>query len=71
MRKAVTFLLVLSMAAALMTGCAATAEQHTGEAQGYGGPLRVTVSLNGTDITAVEVTSHSETQGVGTREASR
>lgn len=67
MRKAVTFLLVLSMAAALMTGCAATAEQHTGEAQGYGGPLRVTVSMNGTDITAVEVTSHSETQGVGTR----
>jgi len=67
MRKTVTFLLIMAMAAALMTGCAATAEQHTGEAQGYGGPLRVTVSMNGGDITAVEVTSHSETQGVGTR----
>lgn len=67
MRKSITLMLCLTMAAVLMTGCAANAEQHTGEAQGYGGLLRVTVSMNGEDITAVEVTSHSETEGVGTR----
>lgn len=67
MRKELSMLLALMMAAALMTGCTAAAEQHTGEAQGYGGPLRVTVTMNGSDITAVKVTSHQETEGVGTR----
>ncbi len=67
MKKTITLLLSLMLAAALMTGCTASAEQHTGEAQGYGGPLRVRVSVNGSDITRVEVISHSETEGVGTR----
>lgn len=67
MKKTITLLLCLTMAGALMTGCMASAEQHTGEAQGYGGPLRVRVSVNGSDITKVEVISHSETEGVGTR----
>ena len=51
----------------LLTGCTASAEQHTGEAEGYGGTLRVSVTMNGDDITRVTVTSHSETEGVGTR----
>ncbi len=38
-----------------------------GSAPGYGGTLTVAVTLSGTDITAVEVTSHSETAGIGTR----
>ena len=67
MRKTIDLLLCLTLALGLMTGCAARAEQYTGEAQGYGGTLRVTVSMNGTDITDVQVVSHSETQGVGTR----
>lgn len=67
MRKAIILCLCLMMTAALMTGCTASAEQYTGEAQGYGGPLRVTVSMSGTDIIDVRVTSHSETEGVGTR----
>lgn len=67
MRKTITQMMCLLLAAALMTGCAAGAEQHTGEAQGYGGVLRVRVSMNGADITAVEVISHNETEGVGTR----
>lgn len=67
MRKSITLLLCLALSAALLTGCAANAEQHTGEAQGYGGTLRVTVRMNGTDITEVKVVSHSETEGVGTR----
>nr|MBR4279942.1 FMN-binding protein [Clostridia bacterium] len=66
MKKAIALLLALGMAG-LMAGCAATAEQHSGEAQGYGGPVRVTVSISGTDITAVQVTSHNETPGVGSR----
>ncbi len=60
----ITAVLMLS---ALLTGCTATADQRTGEAQGYGGVLRVTVKMNGTDVTEVKVTEHSETQGVGTR----
>ena len=67
MQKTITLLLCLTLSAALMTGCTATAEQHMGEAQGYGGTLRVAVTMNGTDITSVTVVSHSETEGVGTR----
>ncbi len=67
MRKQVSLFISLMTALLLLSSCAAGAEQRTGEAPGYGGPLRVTVSMNGTDITSVEVTSHQETQGVGTR----
>lgn len=67
MRKSISLLLSLMMTSALLSGCTAAAEQHTGTAQGYGGPLTVSVTMNGTDITSVEVTSHQETEGVGTR----
>ncbi|MBQ8554665.1 MAG: FMN-binding protein [Clostridia bacterium] len=66
MRKHFSLLLALLMAA-VMTGCTANADQRTGEAEGYGGTLRVRISMNGTDITAVEVIEHNETEGVGTR----
>ena len=66
MRKHITQLASLGLAV-LMTGCSASADQHTGEAKGYGGPLKVSVSMHGTDITEVKVTSHAETEGVGTR----
>ena len=67
MRKRILWIVTLLLTAAMLGSCAASAEQHTGEAQGYGGVLRVSVSMSGTDITAVEVVSHSETEGVGTR----
>lgn len=67
MKKTIPLIISLLLTLALLSSCAAGAEQRTGEAQGYGGVLRVTVSMNGEDITAVQVTSHSETQGVGTR----
>lgn len=67
MRKTIPLIISLLLTLALLSSCAAGAEQRTGEAQGYGGVLRVTVSMNGGDVTAVQVTSHSETQGVGTR----
>lgn len=66
MRKTI-LLLSLLLTAAMLTSCAAGAEQRTGAAKGYGGELRVAVSMNGADITDVRVTSHSETNGVGTR----
>ena len=67
MRKSMTLFLILTCLTSLLTGCAANADQHTGEAQGYGGVLKVTVQMNGADITRVEVTEHHETEGVGTR----
>lgn len=50
-----------------LTSCAATAEERVGESAGYGGPLKVTVSMDGDRIAAVTVTEHHETEGVGTR----
>lgn len=55
------------LAAAVTAGCTATADERIGEAQGYGGTLRVNVTLDGGKITAVQVLEHKETQNVGTR----
>lgn len=66
MRKALS-LLMTALLLPMLSGCTARAEQHTGEAEGYGGPLKVRVTMNGTDVTKVEITEHSETPGVGTR----
>ena len=65
MRKALSLLMMLALLP--LAGCTAKADQRTGEADGYGGKLKVSVTLNGTDITAVKVIEHSETPGVGTR----
>lgn len=60
--------IICGMAAAcVMAACSAGAEEFVGQAQGYGGPLRVKVNMQGEKITGVEVTEHHETQGVGTR----
>lgn len=55
------------MAALSMVACAAGAEEHTGEAEGYGGTLKVRVTMDGQRLTSVTVTEHHETEGVGTR----
>ena len=67
MRKTCSLLLMAAMLLAALTGCSANAEQRTGEAQGYGGTLKVTVTLSDNDITSVKITEHHETPGVGTR----
>jgi len=67
MKKTISLLLMGAMLLPVMTGCRARAEKRTGEAEGYGGKLVVSVSMNGEDITDVTVTEHHETQGVGTR----
>ena len=67
MRRILLCLISLLMAAS-MTACAtASSEERTGQAQGYGGTLTVRVTTEGGAITNVEVTEHSETEGVGTR----
>ncbi len=48
---------------ALLTACA-SAETLSGTAEGYGGPLTVSVMMDGSNITAVEIVSHNETQSV-------
>ena len=67
MRKTISMLLLSALLLPCLTGCTASADQRNGEAEGYGGKLKVTVSMNGDDITDVKVVEHSETQGVGTR----
>ena len=67
MRKNISLLMLCMLLTACLTGCRASADQRTGEAEGYGGTIRVSVTMNGDDITDVKVLEHNETQGVGTR----
>ena len=67
MRKTISLLMMLTLLLPALSACRAKADQRTGVAEGYGGTLKVSVTLNGTDITDVKVISHNETQGVGTR----
>lgn len=53
--------------AAMACACAVTAEERTGEAQGYGGPLKVMVTMDQGKLQSVQITEHHETDGVGTR----
>lgn len=66
MRRWIQTGLALALTAAL-AACAATAEERTGEAKGYGGTLKVMVTLDGGRLKSVQVTEHHETEGVGTR----
>lgn len=63
-RRAMLLLLSLML---LLTGCRASADERMGEAEGYGGTLRVKVTTSGEDITSVQVVEHHETEGIGTR----
>lgn len=66
--RRILLMMTALLAAASMTGCtSASSEERTGQAEGYGGPLTVRVTTDGGKITNVEVTQHSETEGVGTR----
>lgn len=67
MRKTLSLLMLTMLLVPGLTGCRAGAETRTGEAEGYGGKLTVSVTMNGEDITGVKVVSHQETEGVGTR----
>lgn len=69
--------LYAAMLAALLCACiAATGAceaalafkpgDYAGEADGFGGKLTVNVTVDESSITAIEVTSHAETSGIGT-----
>lgn len=75
MKRVMALVLVASM---LITGCSSTAGKggsdskykagtYTGVAEGFGGDLNVKVTLSEDSITAVEVVSHGETEGIGTK----
>lgn len=59
--------LMLGSAVTMLAGCTAMADMRTGQAEGYGGTLRVQVTMNGESITAVNVVEQHETDGVGSR----
>ena len=66
--RRIAFVCLSLLMAVVMTACtSASSEERTGQAEGYGGPLTVRVTTEGGKITSVEVTEHSETEGVGTR----
>ena len=44
-----------------------TAGTYTGEAQGFGGPLKVEVTLSADKIESVTVTENKETEGIGSK----
>lgn len=67
MRRISLMLLCLLLSASL-AGCrAASSEERTGQAQGYGGTLSVRIRTRDGKLSDVEVTDHKETQGIGTR----
>lgn len=53
--------------ACAMAACSASADEHVGQAQGYGGVLKVRVQTENGKLSSVEVLEHRETQDVGTR----
>ena len=72
MKKSLTMLLVMLLCAALAAAGMAqsalsfTPGTYTGEATGFGGAITVAVTVGDDAIESVEVTGHSETQGIGT-----
>lgn len=65
--KKLIWLAAVLLAAAMAAACAVTAEELVGQAQGYGGILKVMVTTDRDRIASVQVTEHHETRGVGTR----
>lgn len=73
--KKLSLVLALSLALFSFTGCAKgeeptaaggeEAKTLTGTAQGFGGDVTVTVTVNGDDITDIKAVGDSETDGIG------
>ncbi|WP_313339202.1 FMN-binding protein [Sedimentibacter sp.] len=70
--KKLSLLLVLALMLFSFAGCAkdeptagGEAKTVTGTAEGFGGEVKVTVTVNGNDITAVEAVGEGETPGIG------
>ena len=66
MKKGIALLLALALCCAGMAGAAA-AETYTASAQGFGGQVSVTLTIDGDKLTDVTVEGTNETEGVGSR----
>jgi len=64
-KRILSLLLAMVMLLALVPAALADEVTGTGTAQGFGGDVTVTVTLNDGVITAVEATGDSETDGIG------
>lgn len=64
-RKIITLLTVLVMLFALTAVSLAEPKTGTGTAQGYEGPVTVTITVDGKDITKVDIVGENETEGIG------
>lgn len=62
MKRSFSLIMVLSMLLSL----GAFAQELTGEADGFGGPVTVTITKDGDKITDVKIVGDSETAGIGT-----
>lgn len=65
MKKWISLILAAAMCLSLMAP--AMADTLTGAAQGFGGEVAVTLTVEGGKITAVEITGANETPGIGTK----
>lgn len=73
MKKIISLLIIITL---LLSACSVkpksqngiyTAGVYKGSAEGYGGKLDVEVTLSADKIEKVEITSHNETEGIGTK----
>ena len=66
-RKRLLMALSLCSCAVLLASCRASADTRTGQADGYGGILRVQVMMEDGAISAVNILEQHETDGIGSR----
>ena len=65
MKKLISLLLASAMLFSCVSAFAYTAGSYEAEAKGFGGAVKVIVTVDGDKITDVAVTGDSETQGIG------
>lgn len=64
MKKIISLLLATAMLSTLVA-CGDSGTKYTGSAESYGGTLTVEVTMKDDVITNVEVTEHTDTEGIG------
>ena len=69
MKKIISGVVAAALAVSMLAGCSSeklyTAGTYTGEAQGFGGKVSVTITTDTSKITAVESTGENETPAIG------
>ncbi|MDD6187742.1 MAG: FMN-binding protein, partial [Oscillospiraceae bacterium] len=69
MKKIISGVVAAALAVSMLAGCSSeklyTAGTYTGEAQGFGGKVSVTITTDAKKITAVESTGENETASIG------